>query len=101
MSSHVVKGTRNVGYVTTSAHFESARPIQLITCASGRNSSDVGTRYVTKMPVPKLFTPRNLSRDSAYAAIVPMITDAVVASAVTSRLFLVQVRNSVSHRSFV
>jgi len=30
-----------------------------------------------------------------------MITEAVVASTVTSRLFLVQVRNSVSHKSFV
>jgi hypothetical protein len=32
---------------------------------------------------------------------VPMSTDAVVASTVTSRLFFVQVRNSVSQISFV
>src|SRR5262249_40831056 len=101
MSSHVQNGTRKVGEVTTSAHLESARPIQLITGASGKNSSEVGTRYVTKMPVPKLFTPRNLSRESAYAATVPMITDAVVASTVTTRLFFVHVRNSVSHKSLV
>src|SRR5262245_50732255 len=101
ISSQVQNGTRNVGYVTTSAHFESASPSQLMTWASGRKRSDVGTRYVTKMPVPKLFTPKNLSRESAYAAMVPMITDAVVASAVTIRLFFVQVRNSVSHKSFV
>src|SRR5205814_5279361 len=44
MSSHVQNGTRNVGYVTTSAHFESARPIQLMTWASGKNSNEVGTR---------------------------------------------------------
>src|SRR5437588_13051618 len=99
MSSHVVKGTRNVGYVTTSAHFESASPIQLMTWASGRKSSDVGTRYVTKMPVPKLFTPRNCRRESAYAAIVAMTTETLVASTVTIRLFFVHVRNSVSQSS--
>src|SRR5262249_47979300 len=101
MSSLVQNATRKAGEGTTSAHLESARPIQLITWASGKNNRDVGTRYVTKIPVPKLFTPRNLSRESAYAATVPMITDAVVASTVTRRLFFVHVRNSVSHKSFV
>src|SRR5512144_1970733 len=44
MRSQVQNGTRKVGYVSTSAHFESAMPSQLMTWASGRNSSDVGTR---------------------------------------------------------
>ena len=44
MSSHVQKGTRKVGYVSTSAHFESPSPSQLMTWASGKNRSDVGTR---------------------------------------------------------
>ena len=44
MRSQVQNGTRKVGYVSTSAHFESARPIQFTTWASGRKSSDVGTR---------------------------------------------------------
>src|SRR6266508_2362723 len=59
MRSHVQNGTRNVGYVSTSAHLESPSPIQFTTCASGRNRSEVGT----------------------------------------SRLFLVQVKNSVSQSS--
>src|SRR5215510_14057507 len=101
MSSQVQNGTRKVGYVTTSAHFESPSPSQLTTCASGRNKSDVGTRYVTKMPVPKPPTPKNLRRASAYAATVPMTSENPVASAVTRRLFFVQVRNAVSHKSFV
>ena len=65
MRSHVQKGTRNVGYVRTSAHFESAMPSQLMTWASGKNRSDVGTRYVTKIPVPNAATPKNFRRASA------------------------------------
>src|SRR5712692_9612324 len=65
MRSHVQKGTRNVGYVMMSAHLESLNPSQLMTWASGKNNSEVGTRYVTKIPVPKLATPKNLSRASA------------------------------------
>src|SRR5215471_1204947 len=80
MRSHVQNGTRNVGYVTTRAHLESPRPSQFTTWASGRNRSEVGTRYVTKIPVP-------------------MPSETVVASTVTSRLFLVHVRNSVSQSS--
>src|SRR5678815_5832888 len=101
MRSQVQKGTRNVGYVRTSAHFESARPTQLTTWASGKKSSDVGTRYVTKMPVPNAATPKNLRRAIAYAAMVPMATEMTVDSAVTRRLFLVQMRNSVSRMSLV
>src|ERR671918_1352801 len=65
ISSHVQNGTRNVGYVTTSAHLESPSPSQFTTWASGRKRSDVGTRYVTKMPVPKLPTAKNFRRASA------------------------------------
>src|SRR5213593_2181235 len=100
MRSQVQNGTRNVGYVTTSDHLESPRPSQLTTWASGRKSSDVGTKYVTKMPVPKLATAKNFNRASAYAAMVPMTSDSPVARNVTSRLFFVQVKNGVSHRSF-
>ena len=44
MSSQVQNGTRNVGYVSTSAHFESPSPSQVMTWASGKKRSDVGTR---------------------------------------------------------
>ena len=44
MRSQVQNGTRKVGYVMTRAHFESASPTQLTIWASGRNSSEVGTR---------------------------------------------------------
>ena len=44
MRSQVENGTRNVGYVTTSAQIESESPSQLITCDSGRNRSVGGTR---------------------------------------------------------
>src|SRR5713226_947550 len=101
MRSHVQNGTRKVGYVTTSAHFESPSPSQFTTWASGRNRSEVGTRYVTKIPVPKPPTAKNRSRASAYAATVPMTSDAPVESRVTSRLFWVHVRKAVSQRSFV
>src|SRR3970040_2049357 len=101
MRSHVQNGTRKVGYVTTSAHLESPSPSQLTTWASGRKSSEVGTREVTKMPVPKLAGPKKFSRASAYAATVPRTSESVVASSVTSRLFMVQVRNADSQRSLL
>ena len=44
MRSQVQNGTRKVGYVSTSAHFESPIPIQLMIWASGKNRSEVGTR---------------------------------------------------------
>jgi hypothetical protein len=99
MSSQVQNGTRKVGYVTTSAHLESPSPSQFTTWASGRNKSEVGTRYVTKIPVPNPPTAKNRSRARAYAAMVPITSEAPVARIVTSRLFLVHVRNAVSHRS--
>src|SRR4029450_8906179 len=101
MRSHVQNGTRKVGYVRTSAHFESARPIQLTTWASGKKSSDGGTGYVTKMPVPNAATPKNLRRAIAYAAMVPTATEITVDSTVTRRLFLVQMGHSVSQMSVV
>src|SRR4029077_6346460 len=101
MRSQVQNGTRKVGYVSTRAHLESARPSQFTTCASGRKRSEVGTRDVTKIPVPKAPTPKNRIRASAEAAMVPMTTEIAVARMVTIRLFLVQVRNSVSQMSLV
>ena len=77
--------------MTTSAHFESPSPSQFTTWASGKNRSDVGTRYVTKISVPRLATPKNFSRASAYAATVPMTSETNVDSTVTSRLFFVHV----------
>ena len=43
-SSQVQNGTRNVGYVTTSAHRLSERPSRFTTVLRGRKSSDGGTR---------------------------------------------------------
>src|SRR3970282_1469283 len=101
MRSQVQNGTRKVGYVTTSAHLESPRPSQLTTWASGRKRSEGGTGEGTKMPVPKPAAPKKLSRPSAYAATVPRTSESVVASTVTSRLFMVQVRNADSQRSLL
>src|SRR3989442_13912556 len=42
--SQVENGTRNVGYVTTSAQIVSERPSQTTTCESGRDRSIGGTR---------------------------------------------------------
>src|SRR2546426_9633934 len=44
ISSHVQKGTRKVGYVTTSDHRLSESPRRLTTVVSGRKSSEGGTR---------------------------------------------------------
>src|SRR5262245_66284810 len=98
MRSQVQNGTRNVGYVTMSAHFESARPSQLTTCASGRKRSDVGTRYVTKIPVPNEPTPKNRRRASAYAAAVAITMEIAVVRIVTMRLYIVLVWNAVSNK---
>ncbi len=53
------------------------------------------------MPVPKAPTAMNRRRARAYAATVPITSEAPVASTVTRRLFLIQVRNSVSQMSLV
>src|SRR5215470_14111113 len=44
MSSHVENGTRNVGYVTTSAQMVSEMPSHTTICESGRKRSVGGTR---------------------------------------------------------
>src|SRR2546427_13186 len=45
MRSQVQKGTRNVGYVTTSAQRLSERPSRATTVLSGRNRSDDEDRH--------------------------------------------------------
>src|SRR2546427_13035538 len=99
MRSQVQKGTRNVGYVTTSAQRLSDRPSRATTVLSGRNRSDGGTRYVTKMATPKEFAPGNFKRASGYAASMPSTTEMTVAARLTIRLFRNQLQKSVSFES--
>src|SRR5438046_9943074 len=95
MRSHVENGTRNVGYVTTSAQMESKMPSHTTTCESGRKSSVGGTRYVMKTAVPNEPTPRNRSRARLYPARIASVTEMDVASTLMMRLFFIHTRKSV------
>src|SRR5262245_13576048 len=99
MRSHVQKGTRNVGYVTTSDHRLSESPRRFTTVLSGRKSSDGGTRYVTKIATPNDAAPRKRRRASGYAARMPITTEMMVAPRLTIRLFTNQLQKSVSDES--
>src|SRR5215471_16779065 len=96
MRSQVQKGTRNVGYVTTSAHRLSDRPSRFTTVLSGRKSSDGGTRYVTKIATPNESPPGKRRRASGYAARIPIATETIVAATLTIRLFTNHDQKSVS-----
>src|SRR5215204_4998570 len=52
--SHVENGTVNDGYTSTSDQIEFCRFTWLITQKSGMKSSVGGTRYVRKIPTPRL-----------------------------------------------
>src|SRR5260370_15286361 len=56
MRSQVENGTRNVGYVTTSAQIVSERPSQTTNWESGRNRRRGGPRKVINTAVHKTFT---------------------------------------------
>src|SRR2546428_14171984 len=96
MRSQVQKGTRNVGYVTTSAQRLSERPSRATTVLSGRNRSDGGTRYVMKMAMPKESPPGNLRRASGEAASTPRNTEMKVGARLTNRLVTDQLQNNVA-----
>src|SRR3989454_6903313 len=68
MRSHVQNGIRNVGYVRISAHGVSPTWKVRMMFASGMKRSVGGTRYVTKIDVPRVPAMGNRSRASAYPA---------------------------------
>src|SRR5262245_17434138 len=99
MRSQVQKGTRNVGYVTTSAQRLSERPSRATTVLSGKNRTGGGTRDATKMGTPQQADPRNCRRASGYAASTPRTTEMTVAARLTIRLFRNQLQKRVSFES--
>src|SRR2546427_5614190 len=96
MRSQVQKGTRNVGYVTTSAHRLSERPRRATTVLSGRNRSDGGTRYVTKIATPKESPPGNFRRASGQAASTPSKTEMNGPATLTTKPLGNQLQNKAS-----
>src|SRR5689334_5721190 len=71
MSSHVTNGTVNDGYAAMRPARLLARPRLRICAYSGMNRIDGGTRYVISVALARKLRPRNRSRASAYAPIVP------------------------------
>ena len=63
--SQVANGTVNDGYTSTSDQIEFCRCTWLITQKNGMKSSVGGTRYVRKIPTPRLWPTRPASRASA------------------------------------
>src|SRR2546426_11544119 len=94
MRSQVEKGTRKVGYVTTSAQMVSEMPSQTTTWESGRNSSVGGTREVMKTAVPKEPTPGKRSRARLEPARIEITSEIAVAVTLMIRLFFIHARDS-------
>src|SRR2546428_10368082 len=74
MRSHVQNGIRNVGYVRISAHGVSPTWKVRMMFASGMKRSVGGTRYVTKIDVPRVAALGDRSPGSAYPARGPQQT---------------------------
>src|SRR5205823_1885897 len=87
MRSHVQNGIRNVGYVRISAHGVSPTWKVRMMFASGMKRSVGGTRYVTKIDVPRVPAMGNRSRASAYPARSPQKSEIAVEVTAMNRVF--------------